>query len=99
MDIRTAEREIATGNRECVQLLQQWLDAAKQGKMSHIAMAGFFEPDQLLTESVGAIIAQDTICGGLDTLRRKIEKMVSERIMPHDAETPANQVTLNVTGS
>ena len=99
MDIATAANEIATGNRECVEFLQRWLERAKKGKMSHVAMAAFFEPDELLTESVGAIVAQDTICGGLDTLRRKIERMVSERIMPYDTEIPANQVTLNVTGS
>jgi hypothetical protein len=99
MDIATAKNEIATGNRECVQFLERWLKEAKRGMMSHVAMAAFFEPDQILTESVGAIMAQDVICGGLDTLRRKIERMVSDRIMPHDPEMPANQVTLNVTGS
>jgi hypothetical protein len=92
-------KEIATGNAECIAMLKKWLAEARKGHMCYFAMATFINPDKVFFDSVGAIGVQAQICNALEEMRQKLDRSVSSRFLPHDPEMPANQVTLNLSGS
>ena len=96
MDIK-ADYGRAAGNKECIQLLRQWLREAKKGKMSHVAMAIALEPNLMYTQSVGSIAFQPDICDALDALRHKIKNMIDDRWAPIDPNVTADHVTFSTS--
>lgn len=84
------------GNDDVVDFLERWLNEAKLGKISNVALAVVEAPDKMYADSAGSILHQTEMHIALEELRRKVDEACEARIAPYDPSSPPNQVCYNL---
>jgi len=96
MDVKATKKE-EWGNAECVALLELWLAKAKEGGITHLALAACEAPNIIYADVCGSIIMQSAIHSAIDGLKKRIDDEITSRLPPFDPNIPANQVCYNVS--
>jgi len=96
MDVK-APLEKEWGNAECVALLELWLAKAKEGGITHLALAACEQPNIIYADVCGSIVMQSAIHSAIDSLKQRIDDEIIKRLPPYDPSIPANQVCYNIS--
>jgi len=96
MDVK-APLEKEWGNAECVALLELWLAKAKEGGITHLALAACEQPNIIYADVCGSIVMQSAIHSAIDSLKQRIDDEITKRLPPYDPSIAANQVCYNVS--
>src|SRR5262245_49029022 len=86
----------AYGNAVVVELLEKWLNVAKEGKLNHVTITACQQPNLLATDYAGSIDMQYYVNEAIDVLRKDINEECDARLPPYDSSLSADYVCYNL---